>query len=118
MKSSRLIVPILLAFLAGPAAAASHLVVPEPTWSAGVVAKGEIIRHVFVVRNDGTTDLHLTEIRPSGGCTAAEYDRVIGPGQKGRITLVIETKGFQGAISKSALVLSDDPAAPRSSLQV
>ena len=118
MKSSRLIVPILLALLAGPATAASHLVVPEATWSAGVVTKGEVVRHVFVVRNDGTTDLHLTEVRPSCGCTAAEYDRVIGPGQQGRITLVVETKGFQGSISKRALVLSDDPAAPQTSLLV
>lgn len=118
MKSSRLIAPILLALLAGPAVAASRLVVPEATWDAGVVAKGEVVRHVFVVRNDGATDLHLTEVRPSCGCTAAEYDRVIGPGKEGRITLVIETKGFQGPISKSALVLSDDPAAPQASLMV
>ena len=118
MKTSRAIVPILLALLSGPAYAASRLVAPEAAWNAGVVAKGEAIRHSFVVRNEGTTDLHLTEVRPSCGCTAAEFDRVIGPGKAGRITLVVETKGFQGPISKSALVLSDDPAAPQTSLLV
>ncbi len=118
MKSSRLTLPILLVLLAGPAEAASRLVAPEAAWNAGVVAKGEVIRHAFVIRNEGATDLHLTEVRPSCGCTAAEYDRTIGPGKEGRITLVVETKGFQGPISKSALVLSDDPAAPQTSLVV
>src|SRR5512140_1343392 len=121
MKSSRLIAPLLLALLALPArsaGAASHIVVPEAAWSAGAVAKGQVIRHVFVVRNDGATDLHITEVRPSCGCTTAEYDRVIGPGQQGRVTLVVETKGFQGSISKNALVLSDDPVAPQITLMV
>ena len=118
MKTSRAIVPILLALFAGPADAASRLVAPDAAWNAGVVAKGEAIRHAFVVRNEGTTDLHLTEVRPSCGCTAAEFDRVIGPGKEGRITLVVDTRGFQGPISKSALVLSDDPAAPQTSLLV
>jgi hypothetical protein len=98
--------------------AAPRLVIPEPNWNAGTVVKGELIRHTFVIRNDGVTDLNLADVRPSCGCTAAEFDRVIPAGKEGRLVLAIETKSFQGPISKSALVLSDDPVSPQTTLVV
>ena len=118
MKSSSPIAATLLVLLAGPAAAAARLVVPEATWNAGDVARGEVLRHVFVVRNEGTSDLHVAEVRPACGCTAASFDRVIAPGKEGAVTLVVDTKGFQGPISKNALVVTDDPVAPQVSLVV
>ena len=118
MKRTRLAAMALLFLLAGPVTAASRLVSPEPSWNAGIVARGEALRHVFVIRNEGTSDLHLTDVRPSCGCAAAEWDRVIAPGKEGAVTLVVQTKGFQGPISKSALVLSDDPGTPQATLMV
>jgi hypothetical protein len=118
MPRFRAALPAFLALVALPAGAASRIVVPEATWNAGIVAKGEPVRHTFAVRNEGATDLHLTEVRPSCGCTAAEFDRIVAPGREGKITLVVETRSFQGPISKSALVLSDDPSSPQTTLLV
>jgi hypothetical protein len=42
----------------------------------------------------------------------ARFDRAILPGKEGYITLKLNTKGYQGAIKKSALVYSNDPEKP------
>ena len=39
----------------------------------------------------------------------AHFDRAIPPGGEGRITLTVKTKGYQGRISKSARVYTNDP---------
>jgi len=40
----------------------------------------------------------------------AHFDRVIPPGGEGKITLKVNTKGYQGKIIKTARVYSNDPA--------
>jgi hypothetical protein len=92
------------------------LVLPEDKKDVGVVAKGEMIKQTFVVKNGGKADLHITDVKPSCGCTVPEYDKVIKPGAEGKITLNVDTKNFQGPISKSALVVSDDPASPQATI--
>ena len=52
-------------------------------------------------------------MKPSCGCTAPEYDKTIKPGGEGKIVLNVDTKTFQGPISKSALILTDDPEKPQ-----
>jgi hypothetical protein len=106
---------------AAPAAAAADpngpkLVLPEDKKDVGVVAKGEAIKQVFVVKNAGKSDLHITDVKPSCGCTVPDFDKVIKPGAEGKITLTVDTKNFQGPISKTALVISDDPTTPQVTL--
>ena len=100
-----------LAQAAKPAAAAAapKLVIPEEKKDVGTVPKGEVIHATFVLKNEGKADLHVTDVKPSCGCTAPEYDKTIKPGAEGKIVLNVDTKTFQGPISKSALILTDDP---------
>ncbi|MBW1981747.1 MAG: hypothetical protein JRJ12_11060 [Deltaproteobacteria bacterium] len=42
----------------------------------------------------------------------ANFDKAIPPGGTGEITLLVNTKGFQGKIRKSAMVRSNDPDQP------
>lgn len=97
-------------------AAGPKLVVAEDKKDVGQVAKGEPIKHVFVLRNAGTSDLHITDVKPSCGCTVPEFDKVIKPGAEGRVTLTVDTKNFSGPISKTALLITDDPAVPQKTL--
>ena len=92
------------------------LVLNEDKHDVGTVAKGEMIKQTYVVKNAGKADLHITDVKPSCGCTVPEYDKVIKPGGEGKITLNVDTKSFQGAISKSALIVSDDPASPQATI--
>lgn len=94
---------------AAPSAPAPKLVLVDEKKDVGVVPKGEIIHATFVLKNEGKADLHITDVKPSCGCTAPEYDKTIKPGAEGKVVLNVDTKTFQGPMSKSALVLTDDP---------
>ncbi len=94
-------------------AAAPKLVLVADKKDAGIVPKGEVVRATFILKNEGKADLHVTDVKPSCGCTAPEYDKTIKPGAEGKIVLNVDTKTFQGPISKSALILTDDPEKPQ-----
>jgi hypothetical protein len=46
----------------------------------------------------------------------ASFDKVIKPGQDGKIQSSVDTKSFSGPISKSVLVVSNDPDRPQMNL--
>jgi Protein of unknown function (DUF1573) len=83
-------------------------VVPE-TRDAGTVAKGQVIETTFVVKNTGSSDLVISDARPGCGCTVASFDKVIKPGGEGKVQTSVDTKSFSGPISKSVLLVSNDP---------
>ncbi|MCS7181803.1 MAG: DUF1573 domain-containing protein [Thermoanaerobaculum sp.] len=86
--------------------------IPEKIKDFGVVTKGEKIRAVFEVRNTGKATLEVTQVRPTCGCTVAEFDRTIPPGGKGKLVAEVDTTDFTGPISKAVLVYTNDPAMP------
>lgn len=92
------------------------LVLVEDKKDVGTVAKGEAIKQVFIVKNAGKSDLHITDVKPSCGCTVPDFDKVIKPGAEGKVTLTVDTKNFQGPISKTALIVSDDPTTPQTTV--
>ena len=93
-------------------------VVDEPVFDAERVNKGKNIVHDFVVKNEGTTPLRITDVRPACGCTVADYDEVIAPGASGKVHAVLDTTSFAGPISKGITVLTDDPENPQLTLTV
>jgi hypothetical protein len=92
---------------------APKLVLVDEKKDVGTVPKGEVVHATFVLKNEGKADLHVTDVKPSCGCTAPEYDKTIKAGGEGKIVLNVDTKTFQGPISKSALILTDDPEKPQ-----
>jgi len=98
---------------ASSSAPAPKLVLVDEKKDVGIVPKGEVVRATFVLKNEGKADLHVTDVKPSCGCTAPEYDKTIKAGGEGKVVLNIDTKTFQGPISKSALILTDDPEKPQ-----
>jgi hypothetical protein len=48
----------------------------------------------------------------------ARYDRAILPGREGSITLTLKTTGYQGKVQKSAVVYSNDPDQPQTTLLI
>jgi hypothetical protein len=108
----------VLAFALPALAAAPKAVVDKPIIDVGKVRKGEPIRQEFVIRNAGDAPLEITEVKPSCGCTVAEYDAVIAPGATGKVTAVVKTDSFGGGIAKSVTVFTNDTDNPRLSLVV
>ncbi|MCA1580483.1 MAG: DUF1573 domain-containing protein [Acidobacteria bacterium] len=83
-------------------------VIPE-TKDAGIVAKGQVIETTFLIKNNGGSDLMINDARPGCGCTVANFDKVIKPGGEGKVVTSVDTKAFSGPISKSVLLVSNDP---------
>lgn len=93
-------------------------VLPEPIFDAGKVAKGESIVHDFLIRNAGEAPLQITDVRPACGCTVADFDRTIAPGETGKVHATLDSSTFDGPISKTITVLTNDPVNPKLTLAV
>lgn len=108
--------PVAKASASKSLAAAPKIEISPETKDAGTVAKGQMVEATFVVKNSGGSDLIISDARPSCGCTVASFDKIIKPGQEGKIHSSVDTKSFSGPISKSVLVVSNDPDRPQMNL--
>jgi hypothetical protein len=100
------------------AAGKPKAVIAEPIHEAGNVPKGDKITHDFLVKNDGDADLQITNVQPSCGCTVVSFDKVIKPGQTGKVHAVLDSATFNGPISKGISVFTNDPDHPQMELTV
>jgi hypothetical protein len=98
------------------AVSAPKIEISQETRDLGTVPKGQVIQTDFVVHNAGGSDLVITDARPSCGCTVSSFDKVIKPGTDGKVHASVDTKSFSGPISKSVLVVSNDPERPQMNL--
>lgn len=93
-------------------------VVVEAIKDVGTVPKGDKIVHDFQIRNDGDAVLEILNIQPACGCTVAEFDKTIAPGQTGKVHAVVDTSTFGGPIAKGMSVFTNDPATPQLELTI
>jgi hypothetical protein len=84
----------------------------------GAVSKGQRITHEFEIRNDGDAVLEITDVRPSCGCTVAEYDKTVAPGATGTVKATVDTRNFKGGIAKAVRVFTNDAANPQIDLVI
>jgi len=113
----RMLLAAVLVVLGGTAGAraddaAPKMFVPQLRYDFGKLFEQEKYIHDFVVKNQGTADLVIQEVKPTCGCTVAKYDRVIPAGGEGKINLAIEGAQVHGNFSKTAIVHSNDPELP------
>lgn len=84
----------------------------------GDVYERDAFIHTFEVKNIGTENLLIETVRTSCGCTVAEFDSIIAPGQVGKITLNLDGSKVNGTFTKSATVRSNDPDHPSMSVSL
>jgi hypothetical protein len=76
----------------------------------GKINSGEWVTNRFVFTNTGNEPLDITSVHPGCGCTTAGlWDKHVEPGAKGAITLLFNSTGFSGRVSKNATVTCNDP---------
>ncbi len=69
----------------------------------GTVTKGKMVEIKFICTNTGTKDLVLANVKPSCGCTLADYTKQpIAPGKTGFITAKFDSnKSHGGQVRKT-----------------
>ncbi len=82
----------------------------QPNYDFGTIPQGQLVEHVFIIRNIGDKPLTIKAVRPSCGCTAAQVSaKVVNPGQSSRIKATFNSTNFPGSIHKTIAVETDDP---------
>lgn len=99
-------------------AKAPRLTVVEPVKDFGTVAKGDKLSWDFLIKNTGTADLEIIAARPACGCTVASFDKIIKPGQTGKVSANVDTSTFNGPIGKAVTLETNDPATPTAQVTI
>lgn len=84
----------------------------------GEVIRGESRDGVFTIHNRGDAPLHLTRVKPACGCTLADYDEIIAPGESGEIRVTVHTKSLNGEVARAVAVDTNDPNQARLNLVI
>lgn len=95
---------------------APRLTVVEPVKDFGTVPRGDKLDWTFAIKNTGNSNLEIIAARPSCGCTVADFDKVIKPGETGKVTARVDTTSFMGPIAKTVTIDTNDPSTPSAQL--
>ena len=75
----------------------------------GKVKPTDALRHEFIFTNTGNAALEITGVRPACGCTTAgDWDRLVQPGQTGKIPIQFNPGSFNGTVTKLITVTCND----------
>ncbi len=109
MKKNLLLTTILIALTTAVFAQKPVINFKETSYDFGTVSEEDKkVSHIFEFTNDGTSDLVLTNVRASCGCTTPQWSREpIAPKAKGTITVTYRAAGRPGAFTKSITVNSN-----------
>jgi hypothetical protein len=118
----------LAAVLLAPAAAVAEtagtgaprpvIEVPQTSQDGGTLEEGAVAQFRFTVFNRGLADLEISQVKPSCGCTVAQWDRVIKSGAQGTIKAQMNTQYTRGTITKQLTIFSNDSAQPQVELAI
>lgn len=90
-----------------------------PVHDFGKISAGSVVKHTFVFTNAGNDKLVISGVQTSCGCTTAgEWTREVEPGKTGTIPIQFSGGSFNGPVSKSVTVASNDKARPSVFLQI
>jgi hypothetical protein len=100
-----------------PQAKSARIAVEPESFDFGATLQYKTLTKEFVVRNLGSADLELIEVKTSCGCTAALSEaKVIKPGGQTPLRVTVETRAATGPVTRVVTVRSNDPG--RSVLEI
>jgi len=83
-----------------------------PIYNFGKVKGGTDVVHDFFFTNTGNGPLEILKVKPGCGCTTAgEHDRIVQPGETGKIPIRMNTKKGGGKITKPVTIFTNIPGA-------
>lgn len=82
----------------------------DPNLNFGTAMAGDLVAHEFMFTNAGNATLVISGVYPTCGCTTvSDWTREVSPGQSGRISLQLDSTHFAGLVTKTIIVMSNDP---------
>ncbi len=91
----------------------------QKAYDFGKVTVGELVKHDFVFTNAGDGVLVIKDVHSTCGCTSAtRMTRQVAPGTNGIIPIELHTVNFDGPVSKTITITSNDPQQPTMTLQL
>ncbi|MBI2916149.1 MAG: DUF1573 domain-containing protein [Elusimicrobia bacterium] len=94
-------------------ASAPRMQFEETLHDFGRAQPDEKVKHAFIFKNTGGSDLILGSIKPTCGCTAATASTgPYRPGESGAIDVTYDSRGKVGFALKEVRVFSNDPQSP------
>lgn len=82
-----------------------HIVFEHSFFDFGTVTEGDIVKHIFKLKNDGAGKVKILKTETSCGCTTAKGAiREYAPGESGEMEVVVDTRDKKGIIVKTVTV--------------
>jgi hypothetical protein len=89
---------------------APRIVIEKDTVQIGEIFEVQDIEYTFKIKNAGGSDLQILGVHPGCGCSVADFDKVIPPGQEGRVHAKIFGRQISpGELAKDFTVTTNDP---------
>ncbi|MFT4154420.1 DUF1573 domain-containing protein [Parafilimonas sp.] len=84
----------------------------DTAYNFGAKKMGDVVNITFRCKNTGDKPLYLIDVRPSCGCTVADYTKEpVAPGREGRVDAQFDTKkSHAGDVHKSIFVTTNTAA--------
>ncbi|OFX41443.1 MAG: hypothetical protein A2X08_02125 [Bacteroidetes bacterium GWA2_32_17] len=80
----------------------------EQVHDFGVIIQGEKVSHSFTFKNIGKSNLIISSVHASCGCTVPKYDtEPVLPGKTGKVEVVFDSSDRSGIQNKTVTVLSN-----------
>jgi len=93
---------------------APKIVVEKAEHDFGKIDKTQKVTAKIKFQNTGKGVLEIKDVKTSCGCTAAKPDkRAYQPGEHGEVSVTFNPSRFQGPITKTVTILTNDPENPQ-----
>lgn len=111
----------LACFAEGPAAPSSQGASPKmqfesTTHDFGRAMEGEHVKYTYVFTNGGDETLQVSGVHACGCITIGDYSKSVEPGKSGVIPISFNSANYNGPVTKTINVTSNDKQNPRQML--
>ena len=83
--------------------------VDKPDHDFGTIPQQAVLEHVLKICNTGDETLKITKVRSSCGCTVANADKEIAPGECGEVKVTFKSQNFTKTVHKNVTLQTNDP---------
>jgi hypothetical protein len=89
--------------------AAENVSGSKDTWDFGEVSAGEVLKHVFTVKNVSAKIMNITQIDSTCGCTVTSVDKKrLFPAESAMLEVNFNSFGYKGQVTQYVYAQTDN----------